>query len=418
MAHFVFLPLGSAGDVFPFLGMGRAMMQRGHRVTVVTACLFEKAVCEAGLDFVPVGEEEDFDRLARDPRLWKMGTGTRLVFEYACKAAEQYFAILEKLRASGDGPDLIMAPMTAFAGRMAREKWGIPLVTVHLQPAALISAWEMPILAPGMQYLRRAPLWLKKAILRLPNPVDAITRPRLRAICSQIGIEPPRSLSRDWWNSPDGALLLFPEWFAAPQPDWPEPRLQWDFPLEDLRTEQPLSEDLQPFLNGLPEKPVVITAGSANLQASDHFASLVEGLRLTGKPGVLVTRDLSQLPAVLPPNMIAVEYVPFGPLLERCAAFVHHGGIGTLAQGFAAGVPQLIFPLAHDQFDNADRLERLGAGLSLSKHRLQPIPIAAKLQALLSDPSILNAAQGLALRLSKKRDDSLWRWLEDRAIKA
>jgi len=39
---------------------------------------------------------------------------------------------------------------------------------------------------------------------------------------------------------------------------------------------------------------------------------------------------------------------------------VHHGGIGTSAQALTAGIPQLVVPFAHDQFDNAARLMRLG----------------------------------------------------------
>jgi UDP:flavonoid glycosyltransferase YjiC (YdhE family) len=39
---------------------------------------------------------------------------------------------------------------------------------------------------------------------------------------------------------------------------------------------------------------------------------------------------------------------------------VHHGGIGTCAQGLAAGVPQVTMPLGFDQPDNAARLWRLG----------------------------------------------------------
>jgi hypothetical protein len=40
-------------------------------------------------------------------------------------------------------------------------------------------------------------------------------------------------------------------------------------------------------------------------------------------------------------------------------------GIGTVSQAFAAGTPQLITPFAHDQFDNAARVERLGCGFQI-----------------------------------------------------
>src|SRR5262249_15893310 len=49
-------------------------------------------------------------------------------------------------------------------------------------------------------------------------------------------------------------------------------------------------------------------------------------------------------------------------LFRHCAAVVHHGGGGTTAQALSVGVPQLILPPAWGQFDNAQRVERLGAG--------------------------------------------------------
>jgi len=46
---------------------------------------------------------------------------------------------------------------------------------------------------------------------------------------------------------------------------------------------------------------------------------------------------------------------------------VHHGGIGTCAQGLRAGIPQLITPVFFDQPDNAARLEALGVGRRIER---------------------------------------------------
>ena len=40
---------------------------------------------------------------------------------------------------------------------------------------------------------------------------------------------------------------------------------------------------------------------------------------------------------------------PFRWLVPRSAALVHHGGIGTLSQGLAGGVPQVVMPMGFDQ---------------------------------------------------------------------
>jgi rhamnosyltransferase subunit B len=410
MPHILLLPFGSAGDVFPFIWLGRHLMARGHRVTMITACLFEEQARKAGLSFIPLGEKDEFEAMIRDPRIWKLGHGTKVVFEFAAKSVEPYLAAIE----SCGKVDLMLAPVTAFAGRLAREKHGTPLITVHLQPAVFLSVHETPLLHPAMRLLRKMPVWFKRALFSLPNPVDLFALPTVRRLCQQHGVTPPKSLWREWWDSPDGVLALFPEWFAKPQPDWPANLLQWTFPLEDLATEQPLTPELQAFLAaGGP--PVVFTPGSANVQASRFFAVAAKAVGQTGCRAVFVTREPNQVPPNLPANILTVEYAPFSTLLKHASVFVHHGGIGTMSQGLAAGVPQLIMHMAHDQPDNADRLERLGAGIGLSVRQFTPERVALELNRLLGCDAVSDAAAKCAKTLSESRDvDALMRWIEAR----
>ncbi len=414
MAHVALLPFGSAGDVFPFIWLGRQLQARGHAVTVITACLFEEAVTGAGLAFVPIGTPEEFELLTNDPRIWKAYEGTKLVFEFAAQSAAAFLTAIEGLHGRGEKPDLLMAPMTAFGARMAREKLGIPLITVHLQPAALLSAHETPVLLPGMQHFRKLLLWLKRLILSLPNPADRFALPRLKQLFQAHGIQSPRNLFKEWWHSPDGTLLLFPEWFAAPQPDWPAARLQWDFPLEDLASENALEPDLLTFLQA-GEKPVIVTAGSANVQAASFFETITQAILHLNQRAVLVTRKLEQLPANLPSSIMAVEYAPFSSLLPHASAFVHHGGIGTLSQGMAAGVPQLVMAMAHDQPDNGFRLQELSAGRMLSPRQFNKARVSSALKFLLQEPSVKVACREIQERIKQRRSfGECGQWLEAR----
>jgi rhamnosyltransferase subunit B len=410
MAEILLLPFGSAGDVFPFIWLGRHLIARGHGVTMITACLFEEHARKAGLKFVSLGEKEEFEAMIRDPRIWKLGHGTKVVFDFAAKSVEPYLAAIE----SCGKADLMLAPVTAFAGRLAREKHDVPLITVHLQPAVFLSVHETPLLHPAMRWLRRMPVWFKRALFSLPNPVDLFALPTLRRLCLKHWVKPPKSLWREWWDSPDGVLALFPEWFAAPQPDWPANLLQWTFPLEDLAKEQPLTSELQVFL-AAGDKPVVFTPGSANVQASRFFAVAAQAVAQIGCRAVFVTREPKQVPPDLPANILTVEYAPFSTLLKQTSVFVHHGGIGTMSQAFAAGVPQLIMHMAHDQPDNADRVERLGAGTGLSVRQFKPERVAHELKRLLGDAAFREAAVKCADRISKSPDmDVLMRWIEAR----
>ncbi len=410
MAEILLLPFGSAGDVFPFIWLGRQLMARGHRVRMITACLFEEHARKAGIEFIALGCKDEFEAMIRDPRIWKSGIGTKVVFEFAAKSVVPYLTAIE----SCGKVDLMLAPVTAFAGRLAREKQGVPLITVHLQPAVFVSAYETPLLHPIMRLFNKLPVWFKKLILALPNPVDLFALPQVRRICEGNGVKPPRSLWREWWDSPDGVLALFPAWFAQPQPDWPPNLLQWTFPLEDLATEQSLQPELQEFLaNG--ERPVVFTPGSANVQAARFFAVAAEVVQRLGCRAVFVTREPRQVPPNLPASILTVDYAPFSTLLKHAAVFVHHGGVGTMSQGFAAGVPQLIMAMAHDQPDNADRLERLGAGTGLSVRQFTPERVAHELKQLLHGVSIHQAARACAEKIRQTPSSgALLEWIESR----
>ena len=106
------------------------------------------------------------------------------------------------------------------------------------------------------------------------------------------------------------------------------------------------------------------------------------------------------------------DYVPLGQVLPRAAALVSHGGVGTLSQALAAGVPQLVMPLGFDQFDNAARLERLGVAATLTPRRFRGPAVAQHLARLLGCPTVARACQAAAARL---RDDE-WEEATCRAV--
>lgn len=386
MAHFLLCPFGSGGDVFPFIGIGRSLLAQGHRVTVVSMDTFENAIRAAGLDFASIGSKEEFDRFSKNPALWKPIVGTLLVFQLAGQATRPYFEKLRSLLKPGE-PTLVMAAGTVFGARLLREKLGVPLVVVHLQPAVFISEHDTPVFTEGLNPLRWAPRWLKRFILSLPNPMDIGAGPAIRRECLAEQVVPPRRVHPHWWHSPDGNVALFPAWFAAPQPDWPQPLCQHTFPMEDLAKEGGMTQELQHFLDS-GDKPLVFTPGTANQHGKDFFAAALDACQRMGRRAVFATRHLADLPDSLPDTILGLEYVPFSLLLPRAAVLIYHGGIGTCSQALAAGIPHLIMAMAHDQPDNANRLRRLGVGDSLHPKKWTGKRIAERLQRLLDDPSM------------------------------
>jgi UDP:flavonoid glycosyltransferase YjiC (YdhE family) len=194
---------------------------------------------------------------------------------------------------------------------------------------------------------------------------------------------------------------LFPKWYCRPQPDWTPNVIQTDFPLWDEQADEPLSDEVEAFL-AAGQPPIVFTPGSANIFGKDFFLAAVDACRRLGRRGVLLTRFAEQVPAGLPATVNHFPYVPLSPLLPRCAALVHHGGIGTAAQAMAAGIPQLIMALAHDQFDNADRIQRLGIGDWLTPTRFRGARVARMLGAFLGSEKTQSACRTIAQRLARR----------------
>ena len=176
----------------------------------------------------------------------------------------------------------------------------------------------------------KTPRWLNQFQLVLGDL--AIGRPIIRKPLNQfrqeLGLPPVKGrVLPDWWFRVDVTLGLFPDWFAEPQPDWPQPFAATGFPLWAGGTCAPLSEPLKRFLDdGRP--PIVWTAGTANRHAAKFFATAIEACQRLNERGVLLTKYPEQLPGKLPPSIRHDTFVPLAKLLPRAAAFVHHGGIG------------------------------------------------------------------------------------------
>jgi rhamnosyltransferase subunit B len=79
------------------------------------------------------------------------------------------------------------------------------------------------------------------------------------------------------------------------------------------------------------------------------------------------------------------DFVPMRKLLPHCAALVHHGGIGTAALAFEAGIAQVVTPFAHDQFDNAQRVAQSGCGIRIDSPASGKA-LASALSRIATDP--------------------------------
>jgi UDP:flavonoid glycosyltransferase YjiC (YdhE family) len=203
-----------------------------------------------------------------------------------------------------------------------------------------------------------------------------------------------------WMHSPDLVLGLFPDWFAPVPRDWPRVFETTGFVGYDGGAgEDRLDSHVEAFL-AAGSAPVVVTPGSANAHGREFFAGAIAACVALGRRALLITPHEDQLPHVLPQGIAHAKYVPFSAVLPKAAAFVHHGGIGSVSQGLAAATPQLLMPMAHDQPDNAVHAERLGVAAWIPARRWNAATVAPALDRLLGDPGVSEACRSLAPRVA------------------
>jgi len=378
--------LGSYGDVYPIVGLGATMLARGHQVSILTNPHFQSVVESAGLELLPIGTTQQYDELAHNKDLWHPFRGPVMILRTCIEQTlRPIYDYLESEYRPGE--TILVAHGLDMASRVFQEKHDAPLASVHLAPLGLRSFYDSPQMF-GMMMQDWLPRWFRKAqYWGADKFLDHLIGPELNELRKEQGLPPVCGIFREWYFSPQLVLGLFPEWFAAAQPDWPVNTRLTGFPLWDQAATMPMPADAAEFL-ATGEPPIVFAPGSAMTSGEKFFEAAVEASKRLKRRAMLLTKYPNQLPNQLPSGVQHFSFVPFSQLLPQAAALVHHGGIGTSAQALAAGVPQVVMPMAYDQLDNATRLKRLGIADFIRRPKFRGPRLAQTLERLLtSEPT-------------------------------
>jgi len=398
--RFILTPVGSSGDVNPFVSIGRGLKDRGHDVVIFTAEPFADVVEKAGLQFERSFSTNDYERIVGNADLWDPWNGLSVILKAIASRLELDYKALESIYR--DGSTVLVGHSLSLATRLLEEVKGGPAATIHLSPNAFRSDHAQPALAPGRDF-SKAPRWVKRLFWRLADSLvaDPPIRGPLNRLRRSLDLKTIDRVFNDWYESPQRIIGLFPNWFGRPQPDWPVRLRLTGFVPEHASQEIPLSGELEAFLaDG--DAPLLLTPGSANQHAARLLKAGLEGAQMLKRRLIILTPYKDQLPEVLGTGVLHVERVSFSKVFPRCAAVIHHGGIGTCASALAAGIPQLVVPFGFDQPDNATRLMRLGVGRYLDLDRSTHIRIAEYSRELIESPGVAEACRHYAEMLESE----------------
>src|SRR5947209_20146461 len=395
---------GSFGDIHPYIAIALVLKVRGHSPLIATSEVYREKIDAAGLEFHPVrpdvpsyDQPEELARLAT--ALMEPRGGTEKVMELFLGNLREVY---EDLDAAVDGADLLLTHPLPLVGPIVAQKRGLPWASSVLAPISFFSAYDPPVppqLPAIYRLMKLSPLFARAVIRLAVFKLEKLMRPvyRLRA---ELGLPRGAQPLLAGQHSPTLVLALFSSVIAWPQRDWPANTRVTGFPFYDRRdffAETDTPPDLMQFL-AAGQAPIVFTLGSSAFWvAKDFYRDSITAAQALGHRALLLIGHACNLPPPpLPEGVAAFEYAPYSKVLPQALAVVHQGGIGTTGQGLRSGRPVLIVPHAHDQFDNAARVARLGCGRIMRRPRYNTASATKELSALLDNPGYATKAEEVA----------------------
>jgi sterol 3beta-glucosyltransferase len=389
---------GSRGDVQPYLGLAVELRKLGHPVRIAVTKDYAELVRRYKIDCFTMNA--DFESVGVDPQMirqaqqadnpLKMFLSFQQMKHYAVHLVEEYFAACE-------GSDLVVYHPGATIGYFAAQKLGFPAVLASpfplhktRQQTSVVLYGKVrsnPLINTVSYILLQRMLWMAAA-----SSLKSFWKEKFGHLPQDFGI--PFERHNDVRHP---ALVSCSNHVFARPSDWNEHIHQLGYWFVEEPEEYIPHQALADFLAS-GEKPVYVGFGSMfNRDETTRTTRIViEGLTLAGKRGIL--SGMGTLPD-LAKTMLPVENIPHTWLFERMAAVVHHGGAGTSAAGFRAGVPSLILPHALDQYAWAQRSFELGVGAKpIPIKKLTPENFAEALQLALQ-PAIVEKARELAHKI-------------------
>ncbi len=370
--------LGTAGDVFPLIGVGRALQKRGHEVHLASLPEYQGSVERTGLTFHAL---KGIPGTTDAPDFYHPTRSMRVIAERLLIPAVR--PVYELLSALDPADWMLIANTYSYGARIAQERHGFWLTTCVVSPFSLLSLQRIPIL-PGIACPRWVPMVFRRAFFGVVSRLwDRALAPSINAFRESLGLDSAKNIWYEWYLSPQRVIGLFPEWFAPKPTDWPVQFVYGGFTVFDQVVAQEVpAEILEPG-----DPLVVFAAGSAGQAAAAFFQNAISAS--SGQPwrAVLLTGEGGDWSNTrLPRNVLRYNYVPLSQLLPLSSLVVHHGGLGTISVALSAAVPQIVVPFGHDQFDHAARIEQLGVGRTLKSADL-PLQLRLTITQMLRDPS-------------------------------
>jgi zeaxanthin glucosyltransferase len=387
--HFGIISPPVPGHIHPFGALGRELIARGHRVTLIhMADVSSRAVAE-DLEFIAIGQS-DHPAGTLPRSLAKLGTLDGLsalrftIGEIRNTTRMMLRDTPEKLAHAGVGA--LLVDQTEPAGGTIAEHLGIPFVTV-CNALAINREPRVPPAFSGWTYR-------KGAVAALRNRAGYFVSDRVLSPVTSMVAEYRRRWNLPASRNPEHSFSPLAQISQqAPAFDYPRahlprtfhytgplrrPGAQVDFPWERLDGRPLIYASLGTLQNG--KERVFRTFAEACL-------GLEVQLVITHGGGL----DDS-VAASFPGKPIVVSYAPQLAVLRRARLTLTHAGLNTVLDSLSCGVPLVSVPITYEQPAIGRRIEWCGAGQTIGFRALSTARVRRAICDVLGDPGFREKA--------------------------
>jgi zeaxanthin glucosyltransferase len=401
VAHFAIVCPEDGGHLLSLGPLGKELVRRGHRVTVVAGDRAAPVATRLDLPLHELSGGEDISCPA--PLLLRLACGLsgmdwlvqmRGWYRWHSEATLRYVPPALKELAV----DAVLVDHVASAGGTAAQRAGVPFITV---------CTALPWLEePGVPPPHTARPYAEGRRAEFGNRLSYagfhwFVRPALGVI----------NRYRAAWNLPqfsgiDDALSPLAQISQlCPELDFPRRRLPDTFHyIGSLAANRQVNTDHQFPWDRLDGRPLIFASlgtvsDSTNLPvfrrilaACDGLdAQLVMALGRSGDQDASVREELGEIP----PNAIVVDFAPQLALLDRAALLITHAGVNTVLESLSRAVPMVALPRSADQLGMGARVAHTAVGLVGSFARATPSQIRDMVQRVLAEDAFRRRAKEL-----------------------
>lgn len=386
---FLIPTIGTRGDLQPYIAIASQLMKMGHDPIVASHPCMEQLVKSYNVKFACIGPDIDIGIEAAKIRTnaphWMIGL--MKVMQFSFKMLEQSHDEIKSLARDSQ----VMIVSHTAAGSIEADQLKMKSISVSLFPQAI------PIEDPSEPLFRRmvgsAAGWGMGLMMK--KPLDRIRQ--------RLGVEPmgEAGITSKWLN-----LIPISPYVIPPDPRWESRHKMTGYWFVETPDSWSPPEELVAFLRA-GCSPVVINLGAMALGDDDDedlIDLVLSGIESVGVRAVIQGWNSQLLQKTLPANVIHIGAVPHTWLLPQACGFIHHGGFGSTAAAFQAGIPALVIPHIIDQFIWGQKVNELRVGVvPIPRKKINKENFTKALAQLVNDSKLQENATGLGEQIRAEK---------------